>query len=144
MRTRIIQDYNNFEMKGIYMARDEITIQKPVIENTDSVGIEVVTPQAVTVANGITLKGAMECLNNTLFITINNTASSDSTVTIKKGEKFPNSMLGDLTLTAAKSAITVLQIQDPARFVNANCAIDIDFGTEFAGTIYAIGKKVGL
>ena len=86
----------------------------------------------------------MECLNNTPFITINNTASSDSTVTIKKGEKFPNSMLGDLTLTAAKSAITVLQIQDPARFVNANCAIDIDFGTEFAGTIYAIGKKVGL
>lgn len=35
------------------MARDEITIQKPVIENTDSAGIEVITPQAVTVANGM-------------------------------------------------------------------------------------------
>lgn len=126
------------------MARDEIKIQKPVIENSDSAGVEVITPQAVTVANGITLKGAMECMNNTLFIIINNTASSDATVTLKKGEKFPNSMLGDLTLTAAKSKTTVIQIQDPARFVNADCAIDIDFGSNFAGTIYAIGKKVGL
>lgn len=126
------------------MARDEITIQKPVIENTDSAGIEVITPQAVTVANGIRLKGAMECMNNTLFIIINNTASSDATVTLQKGEKFPNSMLGDLTLTAAKSKTTVIQIQDPSRFVNSDCAIDIDFSSNFAGTIYAIGKKVGL
>ena len=126
------------------MARDEIIIQKPVIENSDSAGVEVITPQAVTVANGISLNGAMECMNNTLFIIINNTASSDATVTLKKGEKFPNSMLGDLTLTAAKSKTTVIQIQDPARFINADCAIDIDFGSNFAGTIYAIGKKVGL
>ncbi len=126
------------------MARDEIKIQLPIVENTDSVGIEVIEPQAVTVANGITLKGAMECMNNTLFIIINNTSSSDATVTIKKGDRFPNSMLGDLNLFATKSSTTVLQIQDPARFINSDCAIDIDFGTGFAGTIYAIGKKVGL
>lgn len=126
------------------MARDEIKIQKPVIENSDSAGVEVITPQAVTVANGITLKGAMECMNNTLFIIINNTASSDATVTLKKGDRFPNSMLGDLSLLVAKSAITVIQIQDPSRFVNSDCAIDIDFSSNFAGTIYAIGKKVGL
>ena len=53
-------------------------------------------------------------------------------------------MLGDLLLTIAKSATTVLQIQDPARFINKDGAIDIDFGTGFAGTIWAIGKKVGL
>lgn len=126
------------------MSRDEITIQKPVIENTDSAGIGVITPQTVTASNGITLKGAMECMNNTLFIIINNTASADATVTLKKGEKFPNSMLGDLILTSEKSKTTIIQIQDPARFVNADCAIDIDFGTGFTGTIYAIGKKVGL
>ena len=126
------------------MARDEIIIQKPVIENSDSAGVKVITPQAVTIANGITLKGAMECMNNTLFIITTNTASPDATVTLKKGDRFPNSMLGDLSLLVAKSAITVIQIQDPARFVNADCAIDIDFGSNFAGTIYAIGKKVGL
>ena len=126
------------------MARDEITIQLPTIESSQSVGVEVIATQAVTVANGITLKNAMECMNNTLFIILNNTASADSTITIKKGDKFPNSILGDLTLSVAKSAITVLQIQDPARFINSNGNIDIDFATGFAGTIYAIGKKVGL
>ena len=126
------------------MTRDTITIQKPIIENSDSVGIEVIVPQAVTVANGISLQGAMECMNNTLFIIISNTANADSTVTIKKGDKFPNSMLGDLSLVVEQSATTVIQIQDAARFVNSDCAIDIDFGSGFAGTIYAIGKKVGL
>ena len=124
------------------MSRDEIHIQFPAIETTESIGLEVITAQAVTVANGITLKNAMGCMNNTLFIILSNTASTDSTV--NKGDKFPNSILGDLTLTIAKSATTVLQIQDPSRFVNTEGDIDIDFGSAFAGTIYAIGKKVGL
>lgn len=126
------------------MARDEINIQLPVIERTDSAGVIKISPQTVTVANGITIKNAMSCMNNTLFIIVSNTANDDATMTIKQGEKFPNSMLGDLILTAEKSAITVFQIQDPARFINSDCAIDIDFGTGFTGTIYAIGKKVGL
>lgn len=53
-------------------------------------------------------------------------------------------MLGDLTLSAAKTATTIIQLQDPSRFENKDESIDIDFGTSFAGTIYAIGKKVGL
>lgn len=126
------------------MARDEISLQLPVIEKTDSAGVLTVEPKTVNVANGITIKGAMECLNNTLFIIINNTASSDITVTLKKGDRYPNSMLGDLNLLVAGSGITALQIQDPARFVNWSGAIDVDFGSGFAGTIYAIGKKVGL
>ncbi len=126
------------------MARDEISLQLPVIENTDSAGVLTVVPQTVTVANGITIKGAMECLKNTLFIIINNTASSDISVTIKKGDRYPNSMLGDLDILISGSGITAIQIQDPARFVNWSGAIDVDFGTGFAGTIYAIGKKVGL
>ena len=126
------------------MARDEISIQLPVIEKTESAGTKVITTQAVTVGNGIKLKNAMSCMNNTLFIIINNTDSSDSTVTLKKGDKYPNSMLGDLTLSAAKTATTIIQLQDPSRFVNKDESIDIDFGTSFAGTIYAIGKKVGL
>lgn len=127
------------------MARDEIIIQMPVIDNSQSAGLKVITTQAVTVANGIKLKNAMGCMNNTLFIILTNTNSNtDCTITIKKGDKFPNSMLGDLTLTAAKSATTVFQIQDPARFVDADGAINIDFSSNFAGTIYAIGKKVGV
>lgn len=127
------------------MARDEINIQLPVIENTESIGIKVIEAQTVTVSNGIKLKNAMECMNNTLFIIITNTYSTaDCTVTLSKGEKFPNSMLGNLTLTAAKSATTILQIQDPSRFIDNEGSINIDFSENFAGTIYAIGKKIGL
>lgn len=127
------------------MARDEITIQTPIMDNTESIGIKTITPKSVTVANGIVLKNAMACMNNTLFIVISNTSSTaDSTVTFKQGDKYPNTMLGDLTLSVAKSSTTVFQVQDPARFINNDGAIDIDFGSAFSGTIYAIGKKVGL
>jgi hypothetical protein len=127
------------------MARDEITIQTPLMENTESIGLRTITAKSVTVANGIVLKNAMGCLNNTLFIVLSNTASSaDSTITFKKGEKYPNAMLGDLTLSITKSATTVFQIQDPARFVDTNGDINIDFGSEFTGTIFAIGKKASL
>ena len=86
------------------MARDEITIQTPIMENTESIGLRTISPKSVTVANGIVLKKAMECLNNTLFIVLSNTASSaDSTITFKKGEKYPNTMLGDLTLSVGNN-----------------------------------------
>lgn len=127
------------------MARDEITIQLPIMDNTESIGIKTITPKSVTVANGIVLKDAMACMNNTLFIVISNTSSTaDSTVTFNKGDKYPNTMLGDLTLSVAKSSTTAFQIQDPARFVDNDGSINIDFGSAFSGTIYAIGKKVGL
>lgn len=126
------------------MARDEINIQTPIMDRTESIGLKTVTAKSVTVANGIVLKKAMACMNNTLFILISNTASSDSTVTFKKGESFPNSMLGDLSISVAKSSTTIFQIQDPSRFVDKNGDINIDFGSEFTGTIYAIGKKASL
>ena len=53
-------------------------------------------------------------------------------------------MLGDLSLSVSSSSTTVFQVQDPARFVDANGDINIDFASGFTGTIYAIGKKVGL
>ncbi|MBR1775945.1 hypothetical protein IJ750_02585 [bacterium] len=126
------------------MARDEITIQNPVMDNTESIGLKTITTKSVTVANGIVLKNAMACMNNTLFVVLANTASSDSTVTFKQGNKYPNTMLGDLALSVASSSTTVFQIQDPARFVDNNGDINIDFASGFTGTIYAIGKKVGL
>lgn len=126
------------------MARDEITIQLPIMETSDSIGIRTITPKSVTVANGIVLKKAMGCMNNTLFIVLSNTASDDSTINFKKGDRYPNTMLGDLTLSIAKSSTTVFQVQDPARFVDINGDINIDFGTGFTGTIYTVGKKVSL
>lgn len=126
------------------MARDNITVLNPVYDNSESVATAKITKQAVTVANGITVADAFKNKDNTLFIFVENTANADGTVTIKAGNAYPNSMLGDLAVPVAKSAITAIQIQDPSRFENADGTMDIDFASVFAGNIFAVAKRVGL
>lgn len=126
------------------MARDTIDVQNPVLDNSESVGTVKVTKTTVMQANGITVKKAFNNKNNTLFIHVDTTATSDSSLTIKAGDTYPNAMLGDLTVALTKSAETVLQIQDPSRFENKDGSVNIDFASGFAGTIYAVAKRAGL
>lgn len=131
------------------MARDSINVLKPVYDNSESVATVKCTKQAVTQANGIEISKAFENKDNTLFIMIENTttvsnAAADSSATIKAGNAYPNSMLGDLSVTLEKSAITAIQIQDPSRFENADGSICIDFASGFTGNIFAVAKRVGL
>lgn len=126
------------------MARDIIDVQNPVLDNSESVGTVKVTKTTVTQANGITVKKAFNNKNNTLFIHVDTTATSDSSLTIKAGDTYPNAMLGDLTVALTKSAETVLQIQDPSRFENKDGSVNIDFASGFTGTIYAVAKRAGL
>lgn len=131
------------------MARDIIEVLKPVLDNSESVASVKITKQAVTQANGITIKDAFENKDNTLFIMIENTttvssAAADSSATIKAGNAYPNSMLGNLSVALEKSAITAIQIQDPSRFENADGSIYIDFASGFTGNIFAVAKRAGL
>ena len=131
------------------MARDIIEVLKPVLDNSESVASVKITKQAVTQANGITIKDAFENKDNTLFIMIENTttvssAAADSSATINAGNAYPNSMLGNLSVALEKSAITAIQIQDPSRFENADGTLNLDFGAGFTGTIYAVAKRAGL
>lgn len=126
------------------MARDKIQVLNPVLDNSESVASIKVTETTVTQANGITIEKAFANKNNTLFIHVGTTVTSDSTLTIKAGDAYPNAMLGDLTVALTKSADTVLQIQDPSRFENKDGSVNIDFATGFTGTIYAVAKRAGL
>ena len=126
------------------MARDEISLQYLTYDATDSVGSVNVEKQAVTQANGIKLKNAFACKDNSMKIIVENTATSDSTLAIKAGEK-QNATLGDATIALTKNSSTVIApIRDMARFENADGSIDIDFATGFTGNIYAVGEKAGL
>ena len=124
------------------MARDIIEVLKPVLDNSESVASVAITEQTVTQANGIEIKDAFENKDNTLFIMVNNTGS-DNTVVVKAGDAYPNSMLGDLTL-AVGAGMTAIQIQDPSRFETAKGTLCLDFGSGFAGKIYAVAKRAGL
>ena len=127
------------------MARDEITVLEPVQDSTASVEYAKVTKQAVTVANGIKIKEALQNKNNSLQITIENTyASTDSILTIKAGDNYPNKMLGDLNVPLTKSAITVVILEDISRFENRDGSVCLDFSTGFTGNVWAVAKRAGL
>ena len=124
------------------MARDKISPKLPLREATESVELVTFTKQTVTVANGIEIEKAFDNKNNSLFIVVEPT--SVGTITFKAGDAYPNSMLGDLTVTPTDDQPNVYQILDEARFERTDGSIYIDFGTGFVGTIYAVAKRAGI
>ena len=107
------------------MTRDLINVQYPTLDHTESVANICIEKTDVVPANGITIEEAFSNKNNSLFIVIDN-AASESLLTVKAGEAYPNSMLGDIVieLPAGTSAI---QLQDLSRFEKADGGIDLDF-----------------
>ena len=124
------------------MTRDIINVQYPTLDHTESVANICIEKSTVVVENGVTIAEAFSNKNNSLFIVIENTAS-DSLLTVKAGDTYPNSMLGDIVieLPAGTSAI---QLQDLSRFEKADGSIDLDFAEGFTGSIYAIAKWAGV
>lgn len=125
------------------MARDIITVNNYTYEATDSAGVVAITPQTVSVANGVEIQKAFANKDNSLKITVNNTGSSASTMIIKAGEK-QNAILGDCTIAIATGINEVALNRDMARFENRDGSVYIDFGAAFAGTIHACAEKAGL
>ena len=109
------------------MTRDNISVQYPKIENTQSVATAKITKDTVVQANGV-------CIENT--------STSASEITFKAGDNFPNAKLGDLKLDVEASSINVFQFQDLSRFENKDGSINIDFKSGFTGTIFAVAKSV--
>ena len=124
------------------MARDIIEVQYPSLDHTESVANIVIEKDAVTQANGVTIKEAFSNKNNSLFIIIE-TTSADSLLTVKAGDAYPNSMLGDIVIELPKG-ISAIQLQDLSRFEKADGSIDLDFTEGFTGNIFAIAKWAGV
>lgn len=124
------------------MTRDIINVQYPTLDHTESVANIGITAATVTQANGVTIADAFSNKNNSLFIVINNTSTA-SLLTVKAGDAYPNSMLGDIVIELP-AGISAIQLQDLSRFEKADGSIDLDFATGFTGTIYAIAKWAGV
>ena len=125
------------------MTRDKISVQYPALDTTESVSSKSITKQSVTVANGITIENAFSNKNNSLFIMVDNEGGASSSLTIKSGSNYPNSMLGDISVTLAVGT-TAIQLQDISRFEKSDGSVDVDFRTGFSGKIYAIAKWAGV
>ena len=125
------------------MTRDVIDVQYPVLDHTESVANIAITKKSVTVANGITIRDAFSNKNNSLFIVIDNTGGASSSLTVKAGNAYPNSMLGNIVIELAQG-VSAIQLQDLSRFQKIDESIDLDFATGFTGTIYAVAKWAGV
>ena len=125
------------------MTRDIINVQYPVLDHTESIANIKITKKTVTQANGITIKDAFSNKNNSLFIVIDNTANASSLLTVKAGDAYPNSMLGDIVIELPQG-VSAIQLQDLARFQKSDESIDLDFASGFTGNIYAIAKWAGV
>lgn len=125
------------------MTRDIINVQYPALDNSESVANIGITKQSVTVANGINIAGAFSNKNNSLFIMVDNNGASKSAMTVKAGNAYPNSMLGDITIEIPVGT-SAIQIQDLSRFEKSGGSIDLDFATGFNGKVYAVAKWAGV
>ena len=124
------------------MTRDILNVQYPTLDHTESIANICIEKSDVVPANGITIADAFSNKNNSLFIVIENSAS-ESLLTVKAGDAYPNSMLGDIVIELP-AGVSAIQLQDLSRFEKADGSIDIDFADGFNGTIFAVAKWAGV
>ena len=124
------------------MTRDIINVQYPTLDHTESVANICIEKTDVNVENGVTIAEAFSNKNNSLFVVIENNAS-ESLLTVKAGDAYPNSMLGDIVIEIP-AGTSAIQLQDLSRFEKADGSIDLDFAEGFVGTIYAVAKWAGV
>ena len=124
------------------MTRKMIDVQYPVLDHTESIANISIVRTTVD-AEGITIKDAFSNKNNSLFILINNKGDKTGLLTVKAGDAYPNSMLGDIIIEIAKG-VSAIQLQDLSRFEKSDESIDLDFSEGFEGEIFAIAKWAGV
>ena len=124
------------------MTRDIINVQYPTLDHTESIANICIEKTEVTPANGVTIAEAFSNKNNSLFVVLENEAS-ESLLTVKAGDAYPNSMLGDIVIEMP-AGVSAIQLQDLSRFEKADGSIDLDFAEGFTGTIYAVAKWAGV
>lgn len=123
--------------------RKIIEVQYPVLDHTESVANIVIKTTEIKTNEGITIKDAFCNKNNSLFIVIDNKTNASSLLTVKAGDAYPNSMLGDIVIELLKD-ISAIQLQDLSRFEKTDGSIDLDFAEDFNGTIFAVAKWAGV
>ena len=124
------------------MTRDIINVQYPTLDHTESIANIAIDKFDIVPANGITIVDAFSNQNNSLFIVIDNKAEQ-SLLTVKAGEAYPNSMLGEIAIEIPIGT-SVIRLQDLSRFEKIDGSLDLDFAENFKGTIFAIAKWLGV
>lgn len=125
------------------MARDKINLQYLTYDETDSVGVVTIEKQTITATNGIELEKAFACKDNSLAVVVENSGSTDSSMTINAGD-MQNLHLGNSTVQIPKTSSVSIRMRDIARYERNDGSVYFDFAEGFTGNIYAVAEKAGL
>ena len=111
----------------------------PVLDHTESVAFIGVQRHYFTHHKNIEIPDAFSAKNKGLMLVIDNLdLDKHSIVTVKAGNTYPNSMLGDLVIEL-NQGISVIQLADLARFERNGGSLCLEFPEDMRGSIYAIG-----
>lgn len=121
-------------------SHQNIAIQYPILNHEESIAniaLNVVTVKHDNAA--ITIENVLNTRNNNMFLVIENQGKATSSVIIKAGDAYPNSMLGD-TIIELATGFSAINLADLPRFVKADSSVDIAFNDDFVGRLFVIGK----
>ena len=124
------------------MKRKFVDVQYPMLEHTESVANICIKKTILNPGEKVKIQDAFSNKNNSLFIVISNVGDMNL-LTVKAGDAYPNSMLGDIVIEIANGT-SAIQIQDLSRFEKSDGSLDLDFGEDFTGTIYAVARWAGV
>jgi hypothetical protein len=126
------------------MATVEITValakEDKQIDKTKSIETASVTPTEIT--TDMKIVNALGNKNNSLVIGV--VASTAGSLIIKAGNRYPNKILGDLSVPCVKDKFTVIRLQDISRFENKDDSVTVIGDGTLAGTILATAKRAGI
>ena len=126
------------------MSRDNINVQYPVVDDTQSVASAEIEKTTVDPSKGVSIANAFANKNNTLVVCVENADDADSSLTFVAGDNYPNAMLGNLQQEVPAETVVAFQIQDPSRFENKDGSLNINFAEGFDGSIFAVAKSASL
>lgn len=117
--------------------RQTITFNHPLIDHSEKVAYVSIEKTKVD-HNGVILDTSDIIFKkeHSYFLVIEN-PGEESTLTIKAGDVFPNSVLGDYIIEL-KPGTSVINIKDVKRFEMVCKEFVIDFSENFSGEMYAI------
>ena len=124
------------------MARDKIDVQYPILNHTESIANVKIETTKINPKNGITIHNCYMNWNKNTFIHIINFGET-SILTVKAGNSYPNSMLGDIQIEIP-NGINAMNLYDLSRFVTNDYDLNLDFEEKFDGAIYVVAQWNGV
>ena len=127
------------------MARTSIAVK--YINTADSLDItgNYQAVDAITgTGNGIQVTDFFNARDNYGFLVINNTTVSAQTVTLIAGGAYPQSAQGSLAVSVPASKVSLVRVENPARFSQADGSLITEFSTGMTGFAAPVAFRTSL